>query len=104
MAEKDLGQARDVRLRNRFLAGVIPSEIHVHEDAEALALELFQLVLDLTGSDRVLGPILEGAIAPKNAGAFAQGTALANESEQDKLIPSGVADRPVDGLHDIVMG
>src|SRR5262249_19196994 len=61
-------------------------EVDVEEDAELLALEGLEGLLDLLGGDGVLGPVLERGVGGEVAAAIAglaERAALADERQED---------------------
>ena len=81
-------------------------EVHVEKRAEAMALELVQLLLNVGRGDRVLATVLEGRVGGEVAQAVSlvvDRSALADEGKDDQVIAIGFTGDRVQGLDDVRM-
>src|SRR6185437_4069084 len=106
VAEKFLvGIGTQSRLGNLFILSGKAFEIHVEQHAKALALKFLERFADFGGGHGVLVTSLEGRIGGEVAAmrtAIAEGTALAEEAENDEVIAFGVVRDPAQRLENVL--
>jgi len=93
-----------VRVGELFLAGVEALEVHVHEGAKAIALELVEDGFHFAGHQSGFGAVLEVRVDREIAGALADRPALADVDEQHQVVLGGLVRQPVQRLEDVLLG